>query len=58
MIAAEATPSRDPGKAALDHPSSGQQAKAFGKELVPVRLGSDGYQQSAFGESRGRAPAA
>jgi len=41
MIAAEPTPARDPGKAALDDPSSGQRAESWWKELIPLDLGAD-----------------
>jgi len=41
MIAAEPTPPRDPGKAALDDPSSGQRAESWWKELIPLDLGAD-----------------
>lgn len=49
MIAAEPTPPRDPGKAALDDPSSGQGTESWRKELIPLDLGAFGYQQPAFG---------
>jgi len=49
VIAAEPTPPRDPGKAALDDPSSGQRAETWWKELVPLDLLSLRHQQAAFG---------
>ena len=49
MIARQPTPPGDPGKAALDDPSSGQRTEARWKELVPVDLGAFGHQQSALG---------
>ncbi len=49
MVATEPTPSGDPGKGALDHPSSGQRSKAGGEELVPVDLHSLGNEQAALG---------
>src|ERR1700680_1728895 len=51
MIATEPTPAGDPGKGALDHPSSGQRSKAGRKELVPVYFLSFGHEQTALGHS-------
>ena len=53
MIAAEPTPARDPGKASLDHPSSGQGAEPLGKKLVPIDLLSLGHEQTALGHGEG-----
>ena len=49
MIATEPTPASDPGKAALDHPSSGQWPKAGRKELLPVHFRPFGDEQAALG---------
>jgi hypothetical protein len=49
MVASQPTPARDPGNAALNHPSSGKGPKAGRKELVPVDLLSLGNEQTALG---------
>ena len=49
MIAGEPTPARDPGQAALDHPSSGQRTKPWRKQCVPLHLGAFGHEQTPFG---------
>lgn len=49
MIATEPTPATDPGKRALNDPSSGQRAKTGGKELLPVDFLSFRDEQAAFG---------
>ncbi len=49
MVASQPTPADDPGKAAFDHPSSGQRAKACRKEFLPLHLGAFGHEQTAFG---------
>lgn len=51
MIATEPSPAHDPRKAAFDHPSSGEQAKAFGEEFLSVDLLSLRYGQAALGHS-------
>ena len=51
MIATEAAPAHQQGKAAFDHPSSGQGAKAFGKEVVPIDLLSLRQKPAALGYS-------
>jgi hypothetical protein len=53
MIAAEATPPRDPGEAALHHPSSGKHTKSGWEELVPIDLLSFGHEHSALGYGEG-----
>jgi hypothetical protein len=53
MIATEATPSRDPGNAALHHPSSGKGTEPGWKKRVPVHLGAFGHQHSAPGHGEG-----
>src|ERR1700730_13473719 len=53
MVARQPTPADDPGKAALDHPSSGQRSKAGGKEFLPVDLLSLGHEQAPLGDGEG-----
>jgi hypothetical protein len=50
MIATEPTPPDDPGEGSLDHPSSGQGAKATREELFPINLFVLVDQQSPFGD--------
>ena len=49
MVAAETTPAHNPGEGAFDDPSSGQGAKAWWEELIPLDLLSFGHQQTALG---------
>src|SRR5438045_1006383 len=41
VIASQPQPSGDPGKAAFDHPSSGERTKPWRKQFVPLHLGAD-----------------
>jgi len=50
MIAAEPQPSHHPGEAALNNPSSGLRAKAFGEQALPVHFLPFGHEQPAFGD--------
>lgn len=49
VIAAETTPTDDPGERSLHDPSSGQGAKAWREELLPIDLFAFGNKQPAFG---------
>jgi len=49
MVATEATPAHNPGKRALDDPSSGQRHKPWRKEVIPVHFGPHRDQQAALG---------
>ena len=49
MVASQATPADDPGKAAFDHPSSGQRLKPWRKEGIPLDLGTLGNEQTTLG---------
>ncbi len=53
MVASQPTPPGDPGKAALNHPSSGKGPKSGRKKLLPVDLLSLGNQQSTLGHGEG-----
>ena len=53
MVAAEATPAHHQGKAAFNDPSSGQGAKPFGEELVPIDFLPLRHEQSPLGNREG-----
>src|ERR1700694_106434 len=45
VIAAETTPTDNPGEGSLDHPSSGLRTKAGGEEFFPINLLAFGDEQ-------------
>jgi len=53
MIARQPTPAGDPGKAPLDHPSSGERTEARRKELLPIHFLSLGDEQPALRNRQG-----